>query len=195
MPAAKPTELSRIKLKNLELNNLSQWWVSIQSTGLHCRNPFTLGSGDIHICCLILIVLWDRAVISNWKWTSCFPLLNARFGPWKSETPNRQQTEKKHSNSTASPMMSGHSAHFTSLPDLVHPWLWRNRYLHNYMHTYICVCCFEFRRSSTDKRFSNWKETSSLYLLNQGFQAGKSETSKSPANWMHTHKWSYRGSS
>ena len=30
---------------------------------------------------------------SSQKETSCFPLLNAGFKPWKSETPNRQQTE------------------------------------------------------------------------------------------------------
>ena len=39
---------------------------------------------------LILIVLWHRELISNRKETSCPPLLNAVFEPWKSETPNRQ---------------------------------------------------------------------------------------------------------
>ena len=51
MPTHKPTELSRIKLKKLELNNPSLWWVSIQPTWLHCRLAFAPGSGVIHVCC------------------------------------------------------------------------------------------------------------------------------------------------
>ena len=50
MPADKPTELSRIKLK-LELDSLSLWSASIQPTWPHCHLAFAPGSGDIHICC------------------------------------------------------------------------------------------------------------------------------------------------
>ena len=193
MPTAKPTELSRIKLKKPwtqqpvpMMSEHSVHWTSLpesvhpwlwQYTYLLFDFDSALGQGsDFEL-----------------KVDKLFSSAECRIRTlevWDTKSP---AAEKKNLNSTASPMMSEHSAHFTSLPDLVHPWLWRNRYLHNYMHTYIRVCCFEFRRSSTDKRFSNRKETSSLHLLNQGFQAGKSETSKSPADWMHTHKWSYRG--
>ena len=64
MSTPKPTELSRIKQK-FELNSPFLWWVSIRRTWLHCRNRFTAGSGDIHICCLILIVLW-HSVFPLW---------------------------------------------------------------------------------------------------------------------------------
>ena len=50
MPADKPTELSRIKLK-LELDSPSLWSASIQPTWPHCHLAFAPGSGDIHICC------------------------------------------------------------------------------------------------------------------------------------------------
>ena len=98
----------------------------------------------VNVCifnCLILIVLWHREVIFNQKETRCLPLLNAGFEPWKSETPNRQQTKcpltnrlryrglRKPWTQEPVPMMSEHSAHLTSLPELVHPWLWRYTYL------------------------------------------------------------------
>ena len=85
--------IERIKQK-LELNIPSLWWLSFQPTWRHCQNWFTPGSGDIHnICCLILMVLRHREVISNRKEAICLPLQNAGFELWKSETPNRQHTE------------------------------------------------------------------------------------------------------
>ena len=51
MPADKPTELSRIKLKKIELDSPSLWSASIQPTWPHCHLAFAPGSGDIHICC------------------------------------------------------------------------------------------------------------------------------------------------
>ena len=50
MPADKPTELSRIKLK-LELDSPSLWSASIQPTRPHCQLDFAPGSDDIHVCC------------------------------------------------------------------------------------------------------------------------------------------------
>ena len=51
MPADKPTELSRIKLKKLELDSPSLWSASIQPTRPHCQLAFAPGSGDIHVSC------------------------------------------------------------------------------------------------------------------------------------------------
>ena len=51
MLADKPTELSRIKLKKLELDSPSPWSASIQPNWPHCNLAFAPGSGDIHICC------------------------------------------------------------------------------------------------------------------------------------------------
>ena len=44
-------ELSKIKLKKLELDSSSLWSASIQPTWPHCQLTFAPGSGDIHICC------------------------------------------------------------------------------------------------------------------------------------------------
>ena len=78
MPADKPTELSRIKLKTWT-RQPSLWSASIQPTWPHCQLAFAPGSGDIH-------------VYSNRKETCCLPLLNADLNPG-SQTPNRKQTE------------------------------------------------------------------------------------------------------
>ena len=99
MSTHKPTELSRIKLKTWTQHHAPMMsehaadLTSLQPAWFHCRNWFTPGSGDIHICCLIFIVLLHREGISNRKETACLPLLNAGLEPWKSETPNHQQTE------------------------------------------------------------------------------------------------------
>ena len=48
MPADKPTELSRIKLKKVELDSPSLWSTSIQPTWPHCNLSFASGSGNIY---------------------------------------------------------------------------------------------------------------------------------------------------
>ena len=169
-PNNQQTEWTLINWRNyrikqiLELNSPSLWWVSILPTWLH----------DIHICCLILIVLRDREMISNWKWTSCHSLPNAGFGPWKSETPNPQQ------NSTARPMMSEHSAYSASLPVLVHPWFWWHRYLFTYRHTYMytymfVVANFDALAQAIDVRVER-RQVVFLCWLNAWFEPGSLET-------------------
>ena len=51
------------------------------------------------------------------------------------------------------------------------------------LHTYIHICCCQFRCSGTGKRYSNRKETSCVPLLKAGFEPGAPDT-KSPADWM-----------
>ena len=63
----KPTELSRIKLKKLELISLSLWWGSIQPTRPHCQLAFTLSSGDIHVFLLLISMLWQKQVTFELK--------------------------------------------------------------------------------------------------------------------------------
>ena len=92
MPADKPTELSRIKLKKLELNSPSLWSASIQPTWPHRHLAFAPGSGDIHICCCSFRCFGTGKRFSNQKETNCLPLLNAGFEPRGSLKPNLQQT-------------------------------------------------------------------------------------------------------
>ena len=93
MPADKPTVLSRIKLKKLELDSPSLWSASIQPTWPHCHLAFAPGSGDIHICCCWFWCSGTGKLYSNRKETSCLPPLKAGFEPRGSQTPIRQQTE------------------------------------------------------------------------------------------------------
>ena len=85
MLADKPTELSRIKLKKLELDSPSLWSASIQPTWSHCQLTFAPGSGDIHVCCCWFRCSGTGKRYSNRKETSCVPLLKAGFEP---ETPD-----------------------------------------------------------------------------------------------------------
>ena len=92
MPADKPTELSRIKLKKLELDSPSLWSATTQPIWPHCHLAFAPGSGEIHICCCSFRCSGTGKRFSNQKETSCLPLLNAGFEPRGSLKPNLQQT-------------------------------------------------------------------------------------------------------
>ena len=81
MPAEKPTEPSRIKLK-IERNSPSPWSASIQPTGTHCRLAFTPGSADMYACCCYFQCSSTGKRFSNREETGCLPLLNAGFEPW-----------------------------------------------------------------------------------------------------------------
>ena len=85
MLADKPTELSRIKLKKLELDSPSLWSASIQPTWSHCQLTFAPGFGDIHVCCCWFRCSGTGKQYSIRKETSCVPLLKAGFEP---ETPD-----------------------------------------------------------------------------------------------------------
>ena len=93
------------------------------------------------------------------------------------------------------PMISEQSAHLTPQPFGILTWLWRYTCLlllismlwHRQVHTYIHICCCQFRCSGTGKRYSNRKETSCVPLLNAGFEPGIPDT-KSPADWMLADK-------
>ena len=61
MPAGKPTELSRVKLKKLELDSPSLWSASIPPTRPHRRLAFAPGSGDIYA--------WYQPLCFVLKWT------------------------------------------------------------------------------------------------------------------------------
>ena len=142
MPADKPTELSRIKLKKLELDSPSLWSASTQPIWPHCHLAFAPGSGDIHICCCSFRCSGTGKRFSNRKETSCLPLLNAGFESRGSLKPNIQQTEclltnrlsywgsslKKTWTPQPIPMISKHSAHLTPLPFGIRTWLWRYTY-------------------------------------------------------------------
>ena len=66
MLADKPTELQRIKL-TLELDSLSLWSASIQSTWPHCQLHTCINT-YIHACLLLLIsMLWHRQAIFKSK--------------------------------------------------------------------------------------------------------------------------------
>ena len=67
MPTHKPTELSRIKPKKLELNSPSLWRVSILLTWLHCRLAFAPGSGVIHVVVVNFDALAQASDIRIWR--------------------------------------------------------------------------------------------------------------------------------
>ena len=77
-------------------------------------------------CCLILIVLRHREVISNQKETSCITLLNAGCKPWKSETPSR----------TCMPTNICTTYMHTCLYKYIHACM----HMHAYIHTYVWIC-------------------------------------------------------
>ena len=133
-------------------------------------------------------MLWYREVISTRNGTSCLPLLNAGFEPWKSQTPNRQRTEcpltnrlsyrgsSKNWTQQTVPMMSEYSAHLNSLLELVHPWHWGYTYL-----------LFDFDNALAQgsdfesKRYQLSSPTEWIWILEVW-------DTKSPVDWMPTHK-------
>ena len=81
MPADKPTELSRIKLKTLTRQPVPM----ISEHSAHSTpQPFGIRTWLWRYTCLLLLIsmLWHRqAIYSKRKETSCLPLLNAGFKP------------------------------------------------------------------------------------------------------------------
>ena len=136
MPADKPTELSRIKLKTWTRQPVPMISKhSANSTSL----PFGFRTWLWRYTCLLLLIsmLSDSKRYSNRKETSCLPLLNAGFEPKVSDTyspadwmPADNPTELsriklKTWTRQPVPMISKHSAHSTSLPIGFRTWLWR----------------------------------------------------------------------
>ena len=70
----------------IELNSPSLWWVSIQPTWLH--GPELVHPWLWRYTYFLFDFDSNLAHGSDFKWreTSCSPLLNAGFEPWKSET-------------------------------------------------------------------------------------------------------------
>ena len=85
MPADKPTELSRIKLKTWTRQPVPM----ISKHSAHSTpQPFGFRTWLWRYTCLLLLILmlWHRQAIFESKETSCFPLLNAGFEPKVSDT-------------------------------------------------------------------------------------------------------------
>ena len=124
-------------------------------------------------------------MIPNRTEISGLPLLNAKVKLWKSETPNRQQTEcpvtnrmncrgssRKLGTQQPIPMMSAHSAHLTSRPELVRP-----------LVLAIDIFLVRFRLcSGYGNRF--WQV---VFLCSMQASKLASPSGKSPADWMPTH--------
>ena len=92
MPADKPTELSRIKLKTWTRQPVPM--ISKHSAHL-TPLPFGIRTWLWRYTYFLLLIsmLWHRQAIFIRKETSCIPLLNAGFEPTGSLKPNLQQTE------------------------------------------------------------------------------------------------------
>ena len=136
MPADKPTELSRIKLKTWTRQPVPM----ISKHSAHSTSlPVGFRTWLWRYTCLLLLIsmLWHRQAIFESKETSCLPLLNAGFEPMVSDTyspadwmPADKPTELlriklKTWTRQPVPMISKHSAHSASLPVGFRTWLWR----------------------------------------------------------------------
>ena len=127
MPADKPTELSRIKLKTWTRQPVPM----ISKHSAHSTSlPVGFRTWLWRYTCLLLLIsmLWHRQAIFESKGDKLFPLLNAGFEPKVSDTywpadwiPADKPTELSRINLRTwtrqpVPMISKHSAHSTSLP-------------------------------------------------------------------------------
>ena len=84
MPADKLTELSRIKLKNLNSTARVYDQQAFSPPDPTAILAFPPGSGDIHICCCEFRCSGTGKRFSNRKETSCLPLLKEWFEPRES---------------------------------------------------------------------------------------------------------------
>ena len=173
MPADKPTELSRIKLKKTWTRqqqafsplDLTASWLSNLALAIYMFvvvNFDTLAQATyIHAWCCWFWCSGTGRRYSNRKGTSCLPLLHAGFEPWRSETPNRQQTECSLTN-RLSYRRSSLKLELDSLS------LWWANIRPTWLHCRLAfapgsvnihVNCYYFLCSGTGKRFSNRKGT------------------------------------
>ena len=172
MTTDKPTELSRIKLWNLN------------STA----RPY-----DQRYTCLLLLIsmLWHRQAIFKSKGDKLF-----------SSAESRIRTHQGLRHQIASRLNAHWQTHWAIKDqaiklELDSLSLWSASIQPTWPHSRLAfapgsgdihVCCCYFRCSGTNKRYSNRKETSCLPLLRAGFEPIRVSDTKSPADWMTTDK-------
>ena len=72
--------------KKLELDSPSLWSACIQPSQPHCQLSFAPGSGDIHVCCFIIAMLWYRQAIFESKGDKLSSPAECRIRPKVSDT-------------------------------------------------------------------------------------------------------------
>ena len=158
MPADKPTELSRIKLKTWTRQPVPM--ISKHSAHL-TPLPFGIRTWLWRYTYLLLIsMLWHRQAIFESKGDELSSSAEDRirtqrvsdtYSPadWMPADKPTELSRIKLKTWTRQPvpMISKHSAHLTPLPFGIRTWLWRYTYLllliacmHTYIHTYIHTC-------------------------------------------------------
>ena len=141
MPADKPTELSRIKLKNMNLTARPY-----DQQAFSPPDPTAIWHSHLALAIYIFVVHFDalaqasdfrikrRQVVflcwmqdsnpeSLWK-----PIFSRLYAHWQTDWAIEDQAKKTWARHPI-PMISKHSAHLTQLPFGIRTWLWRYTYL------------------------------------------------------------------